>query len=370
MTISELHTAFKIELDKTSALELPAFEPEEIDYWLNEAVKKYVKLRYREFEKSQKRMDDLRPLIKEYKAIVLSPLQDSYQYKTPSVNIASRVRCSLPFRKNNWAHDKTGTALGNTNCFDYWFIVEEGAKIAYKKLGSTYTTVTGSGDVNPGKVYLVYFDEDESALAEPSIEYPTSSDIYYYSGQVFIGESGSDSFSHTAFKTPEVTEDPSLKNVPVKPITSLELQTALTDPHSEHIMRYEDAKPLRLIIGDEVELITDSTYGILYYYVKFIKRPEKLNITTTSGVSSIEPYLKYKFTSSGTYNGVSYNSGDYFYGVEGVTSLTGTADLVQTDCELPEHTHDEIVKLAVGMALENIEQPRYKTYSAEIGTME
>ena len=37
MTISEMHLAFKLELDKTSALELPSFEPEEIDFWLNAA---------------------------------------------------------------------------------------------------------------------------------------------------------------------------------------------------------------------------------------------------------------------------------------------------------------------------------------------
>jgi hypothetical protein len=38
--------------------------------------------------------------------------------------------------------------------------------------------------------------------------------------------------------------------------------------------------------------------------------------------------------------------------------------------DLPEHTHDELVKLAVQMALENIEQPRYGTYSREVSTME
>lgn len=70
MTISEMHNYVKVELDKTSSLELPAFEPEEIDYWLNESIRKFVETRYNgantknsSFEESQKRIDDLRTLV-------------------------------------------------------------------------------------------------------------------------------------------------------------------------------------------------------------------------------------------------------------------------------------------------------------------
>ena len=70
MDIEAMHTAVKLELDKTSALELPAFEPEEIDLWLNTAIRKFVKTRYggnnarnQSFEETQKRIDDLRTLL-------------------------------------------------------------------------------------------------------------------------------------------------------------------------------------------------------------------------------------------------------------------------------------------------------------------
>ena len=72
MTLDELHQIFKLELDKTTALELPAFLAEEIDDWLNMAIRKFVKTRYagvnpkREaFEQTQKRVDDLRSLVRE-----------------------------------------------------------------------------------------------------------------------------------------------------------------------------------------------------------------------------------------------------------------------------------------------------------------
>jgi hypothetical protein len=72
MTISEMHIAVKMGLDKTSALELPAFEPEEIDYWLNKAIWEFVKTRYsgnnlkgESFEQTEKRIRDINSLIKD-----------------------------------------------------------------------------------------------------------------------------------------------------------------------------------------------------------------------------------------------------------------------------------------------------------------
>ena len=41
-----------------------------------------------------------------------------------------------------------------------------------------------------------------------------------------------------------------------------------------------------------------------------------------------------------------------------------------TDCDLPVHTHEEIVKMAVSSILEGISDPRYKTHQLEVGKME
>lgn len=71
MTITQMHQAFKLKLDKTNSLEYPAFLPEEIDFWINEAIRMFVKSRTygnnakaEAFEQSQKRIDDLRTLVK------------------------------------------------------------------------------------------------------------------------------------------------------------------------------------------------------------------------------------------------------------------------------------------------------------------
>jgi len=67
-----MHTAFRLELDKVNSLQYPDFTSTEIDYWLNRAIREFVKTRYsgvnlkREgFEQSQKRIDDLRTLVRE-----------------------------------------------------------------------------------------------------------------------------------------------------------------------------------------------------------------------------------------------------------------------------------------------------------------
>lgn len=98
-------------------------------------------------------------------------------------------------------------------------------------------------------------------------------------------------------------------------------RSLLDNPYSEYRLHYEEAKPIRLFLGNTVELITDGNYDILYYYLRYLRKPV-----------------------------------DIVYG--------------SVDCDLPEHTHDEIVKTAVRMALENIEQPRYGSFAQEFSVME
>ncbi len=79
MNVLKMHEAVKLGLDKTSSLELPAFEPEELDYWLNEAQLQIIKqkmygnnFRGEGFEDSGKRMDDLVTLVQESDVLSLS----------------------------------------------------------------------------------------------------------------------------------------------------------------------------------------------------------------------------------------------------------------------------------------------------------
>tara|TARA_R110000751_G_scaffold169807_2_gene276443 strand:- start:291 stop:905 length:615 start_codon:yes stop_codon:yes gene_type:complete len=61
MTFAEAHERIDVLLDKH---ELPWFEPEEKDIFLQFAYAEFVKNRYREFEINEKRREDIRPLIR------------------------------------------------------------------------------------------------------------------------------------------------------------------------------------------------------------------------------------------------------------------------------------------------------------------
>lgn len=228
MTISEMHTALDLELDKTSALDLPVFTSTEKDFWINSAIKKFVKTRYsgfnvkkQGFEETQKRIDDLRTLI-----------------ITEDLTLAT-TEAMYP---NGYNFE-----LGNP----YWFTIAEEATITMDDT------------------------EDEKRVG------------------VIQGDQNS-------------------------------YRRMIDDPFSEHIVHYNNAKPIRLFYENSVELISDGNYTVDTYHLTYLQEPTEVDSTDGDTV----------------------------------------------DCNLPDHTHDEIVKMTANMILENIESPRYQSHGVEVATME
>ncbi len=115
-----MHTSFKILLDKEDTLNFPNFEPEHIDYFLNEEGQDVlVKQRYsgrvdaksQALEETQKRTDDLRVLITD---VTILP---------EAVNVANKPN-----------------ALFFTLPTDYWFAINEEANISYEDCSGASTT--------------------------------------------------------------------------------------------------------------------------------------------------------------------------------------------------------------------------------------
>lgn len=96
------------------------------------------------------------------------------------------------------------------------------------------------------------------------------------------------------------SEDHSIRVGTIKSTTD-SYNKDIKDPYSEHNMHYESARPLRLYIGDTVELISDGTYEIPTMYLRYLRLPSTI-------------------------------------------ALGGS-----NDCELPEFAHSEIVSRAVKM---------------------
>lgn len=99
----------------------------------------------------------------------------------------------------------------------------------------------------------------------------------------------------------------------------------LSNSLSEHRLKYCTARPLRLIQGNKIYLYTDGKYKVSEYTITYLSKPVLLdskNITNT------------EYTS------------------------------------LPEHTHMEIVKMAVQLYLATKPMEHYSAYSAEVNYME
>lgn len=343
MNIIESHRSFMLSLDKSDTLEYVSFLPEEIDYWLNEASRAFTKTRYsgvnakrESFEQTQKRIDDLRTLVKE---VTLQP--DSFNPSTNPDNLENCYLVELP----DW----------------YWFTLGEQVSIVYDHI------------LNSNTIRVVDMD-------------------YVYEGTYYVASNGvrinGNPISGNIVFTPSSTSQPVSNSNSDVTITNLELKRTdivqctsdtyykyLTNPYSEHRLHYYDASPLRLFKGNTVELISDGNYYIVAYHLRYLEKPLRVNIleqTTVLSGSLLEGMTYVVVGDNITYNTNVITPGNTFIALPNINTFTGTGtiNLIQTSINLPEHTHDEIIKLAVNMALENTENRRYQTQSVEVSKME
>lgn len=94
---------------------------------------------------------------------------------------------------------------------------------------------------------------------------------------------------------------------------------------SEYHLHHSKAKPIRLIVDNNIYLYTDGNYGVEQYEYYYLRMPKKVDILN----KPLEEYT-----------------------------------------DMPEHTIPEIVKLAANMYIENQTDPRYQTHTNEVSQME
>ena len=295
MTVAEMHTGVKIQLDKIDSLSYPNFTDDEIDYMLNREQDKFVKhradgtlARNRGFEETQKRMDDLRAVTGD---TVLTP--DAVD---PSNKPNGRF-VTLP-------NDPT-----NNNV--YWFAINEEAII---NVPDCDTGIIKSGEIQDGVVYIV---------TEGSITYNNTT---YSAGETFTGTSGDVGGSPFVFT--DFTGDGTVmlwvqERVEIKPLQHDDYNKTIKDPFNKPVVSSQVSQLRRLQLDSKMEiLLPDGLSTLNQYILRYIRKPRQISLT-----SSI-------------------------------------------DCELAEHTHQEIVDMTVASILETIESGRYQTNLNELGKFE
>lgn len=260
MTVQEMHTAFRLGLDKTNSSSVASFEPNELDYWLNFSVERFVKQRlfgnnYRKeaFSNTQKRSEDL------YTLLVSNPnLGFLAPTASPWITVANINSATSPLPK------------------DFYDLIY--SYVTYKKTKDPYSgnNFTRDIDIIDDTVYQ-NLTRIWGGLASPGNNISMNKIAY---GRLL----GSNEHSPT-INTP--TNSPYGVNQ--------------TNPLPRYLQVYVQSYSVIQAVG-----------------ITYIRKWVKLDITTPTQV-----------------------------------------------LELPEHTHQEIVDLAVVTLLENIGDPRYNTNNSE-----
>lgn len=333
-TVLDLHMAVKFEIDRTDSLDSVGFKPEEYDYWINSAIREKVKRKFsgsgvrgEAFEQSQKRIDDLRSLVRATQ-ITVSPSSDDYDR-------ISVYKASLPS--------------------SYWFAISEEVDIVYPIDSPTDVPDTSLTSDTWYKVVQVSGSGDTVTYDETA----------YSDGEYFKATtSGGTSYSESTAANTEVYECKT-KRQGITEATAATYSFQSEDPYSEHNFYRKRAHPLRLFEESDVMLTTDGNYGIAYYYLKYLKVPQYISIDTISS-GDIEEGVYYDVSINDiTYEGTPYNPGDTFIGTTETDFDDSSGGEVRKTADLADEVLDEIIKEAANMMLENAADPRYQTHTVE-----
>lgn len=217
MKYIELQEAFEREINMLdNDLEKPAST--DTEYWLNRGLEKFYKTRYLDFERTQKRTDDLRSLV-----CTRTFELDDQSYKVVQENSA-RINITLRsgIANENVPVDKIYAADRNT---------------FYLRLPENYVLLLG-----------------DTAGIIPTCE-------------KCIKCAEKDEFGQLVIQYADVIES-TLETIDKQLFNSL----------SEHRYKYNSARPLRLIQDNTVILYTDGKYKIQEYVLSYLRCPVSIDI--------------------------------------------------------------------------------------------
>ena len=386
MNVAQMHLAIQQGVDKINSLQADMLLGEEIDIELNKNMSRFLNTKYgknnkygKGFEESQKRIDDLRSLVKEYSAPVIfkERYNNNYwidQFKLPTdylylVNQRSEIFIDNCDPIDYYLDDTSPTAyiiIPLNNLYNATALISSLDLIADPSdvlLGSAplstliFSTYTYPQDIqqlkddliipgNWGTGFEIYWEQ------YGQLDYPNSLivivDINVHSwfnwdssnpvntntslissvvGQ-FTGGTGLEDDNNTIAYGEYVENGLGAKRIP--PIGATREYTFNKFIQQDDIFKLLDdpfnttkyTSPLTTIRGEYIDIYTSDIFIIDKVKITYIRKPQQISL------------------------------------------------LLGISCELPEHTHQEIVDMVVGSILEGISDPRYKTQSIEIGKNE
>lgn len=201
--------------------------------------------------------------------------------------------------------------LPATDSDTYWFSINEEATVLKEDCASENVL---SGEIKDGVSYIV---------STGTITYSEQS---YSAGDIFVGETrdiGGSPHEVTHFTGDGTVSNTIIERIEVKPLQHDDYNKTIKDPFNKPIISNQFKQIRRLQLDGKVELLLPEGPMILKEYIlRYIRKPEQISLTSS------------------------------------------------TDCELADHTHQEIVDMAVSSILETIQSERYQTNLNELKKLE
>ena len=387
MNVVQMHLAIQQGVDKINSLQADMLLQEEIDIELNKSMSRFLNTKYgknnkyaKGFEESQKRIDDLRSLINEYEAPVIFKEQYNNNFWIDQVRLPSDYLYLINQRSELFI-DKCSTltySLDDDNPQAYFVLplanlhnntrmISSMALLADPSdpsLGNEIVSILSPTWTYPQDIQQVKDHLIDQANWEPGFEiywemygqlhHPNSFIVLvdtavhtfmHWDSSLTNAASGSNLISSLVAVYPGATGwgDPSFTEAVYAQYTDDGLGAKRLPPenatrefafnkfiqHDDIFKLLEDpfnttkyTAPLTTIRGEYIDIYTSDIFIIDKVKITYIRKPKLISLS------------------------------------------------LGLDCELPEHTHQEIVDMTVSSILEGISDPRYKTHQVEVGKNE
>ena len=371
MTVNEMHIAVNLGVQKIASFQVDNLLPQEIDHELNLAMTRFVKQRYnfssnrlgKGFEQSQKRIDDLRTLVVEHTGLTTSEgvvfnsnYSDIYidRYTLPldylflvSVRAKVQYTCNTDIQdsivvnttttdvvKINLTPPQNGYYLTAIYGYDASANLVQLSNSSFAEL--SHDVLVDSENYFYGIIPMVNFPHEDSLGTSTHISPVADSNSIYLSNpagwsSATFGSSGGQfvQLKWTNGQGSYLTTYSDARETYVKENRTYDSGTTRISlvkfaQHDDILYMLDDPfnkvdykSPLYTVEENYIDIHTDNEFVVPEITIKYIRRPNDISIT----------------------NGVG--------------------------CELPEHTHNEIVEMSIKSILEGIQDPRYQTQSME-----
>ena len=373
-----MHLAIQQGVDKINSLQADMLLSEEIDIELNKSQGRFINTKYGKnnkygegFEQSQKRIDDLRSLVREYSAPVTYKEQLSNKHWVDTFRLPSDYMYLVNQTSKVWIDDcKTiNWSLVYPDPINYFtlslssFVCDGGngfvdSIVMYENAGEALLgNVTGTAVLwnNPG---TFTYPADIQAVQEHilynagagfTIHWEQFGDLLHPGEFIVVVDTAVHTWFNWDASLGDVSSMVGLGPTGIHEVNSIPM-------YSDHAF---DSRRVALNYSERITTVN-----------KFIQQDDIFTLLD-------DPFNTTKFnapltTIRGSVIDI-YTSAIFIIDTVKITYIRNPRRIslsLGINCELPDHSHQEIVDMTVGSILEGISDPRYKTHQIEVGKNE